>query len=68
MEENKLLRKYFQSEVAEEALEVEEELTAELERELRIKDDDETDKDSGGGGAEGDQDLEDTVTEEVAEK
>ena len=56
----------FQSEVAEEALEVEEGLTVELERELRIKDD-EGDKDSGDGGG-GNQEDEDALLDEVAEK
>lgn len=53
----------MKSEVAEEALEVDEGLTAELERELRIKDEDD-DKDADG---DGDQE-EDVPADEVAEK
>ena len=56
----------MQSEVAEEALEVDEGLTVELERELRIKDED--DKDAGGDDQEEEEEEEDVAADEVAEK
>ena len=55
---------FLQSEVAEEALEVDEGLTVELERELRIKDED--DKDASGDDQE--EEEEDVAADEVAEK